>query len=119
MKMKQVKVDVMLVEGDNITKAILDLIPILNIRKLVLGTTESSLRYHINVNYPTVTTTFSETSNFQSIFLVMTCNYAVNMNLKGNRSQKEEMGLLIRSFTMHPKPVRLRLSPGGRKSSTG
>ncbi|KAG6639186.1 U-box domain-containing protein 35-like isoform X2 [Carya illinoinensis] len=40
----KVKVDVMLVEGDNITKAILDLIPILNIRKLVLGTTESSLR---------------------------------------------------------------------------
>ncbi|XP_041027614.1 U-box domain-containing protein 35-like isoform X2 [Juglans microcarpa x Juglans regia] len=40
----KVKVDVMLVEGDNITKAIVDLIPILNIRKLVLGTTESSLR---------------------------------------------------------------------------
>lgn len=45
-KNEQVKVDLLLVESDNIVKAILDLIPVLNITKLVLGTTELSLRYN-------------------------------------------------------------------------
>ncbi|KAL5838888.1 hypothetical protein ACOSQ3_016057 [Xanthoceras sorbifolium] len=40
----QVKVDTMLVESDMVAKALLDLIPILNIRKLVVGTTKSSVR---------------------------------------------------------------------------
>ncbi|KAB1221654.1 U-box domain-containing protein 35 [Morella rubra] len=40
----EIKVDVKLVESDNIAKSILSLIPILNITKLVVGTTESSLR---------------------------------------------------------------------------
>lgn len=40
----QVKVDTLLVESDMIAKAILDLIPILNIKKLVLGTNKSNLR---------------------------------------------------------------------------
>ncbi|PIN01060.1 Ubiquitin--protein ligase [Handroanthus impetiginosus] len=40
----QVKVDTILIESDMEAKAILDLIPILNIRKLVLGTTKSNLR---------------------------------------------------------------------------
>lgn len=39
-----VKVDTLLVESDMIAKAILDLIPILNIKKLVLGTNKSNLR---------------------------------------------------------------------------
>lgn len=42
--MVQVKVDTLLVESDMIAKAILDLIPILNIKKLVLGTNKSNLR---------------------------------------------------------------------------
>lgn len=42
---KQVKVDTILIESEMVSKAILDLIPIVNIRKLVLGTTKSSLRY--------------------------------------------------------------------------
>jgi hypothetical protein len=44
--MKQVKVDTILIESDMIARAILDLIPILNIRKLVVGTTKPSLRYN-------------------------------------------------------------------------
>lgn len=40
----KVKVDTILIESDLVAKAILDLIPILNIRKLVLGTTKSTLR---------------------------------------------------------------------------
>ncbi|KAL2495507.1 Adenine nucleotide alpha hydrolase-like superfamily protein [Forsythia ovata] len=40
----QVKVDTILIESDMEAKAILDLIPILNIRKLVLCTTKSNLR---------------------------------------------------------------------------
>lgn len=40
----KVKVDTILIESDLESKAILDLIPILNIRKLVLGTTKSNLR---------------------------------------------------------------------------
>ncbi|KAL3521803.1 hypothetical protein ACH5RR_014637 [Cinchona calisaya] len=40
----QVKVDTILIESDMEAKAILDLIPILNIRKLVLGTTKANLR---------------------------------------------------------------------------
>nr|XP_027087544.1 uncharacterized protein LOC113708990 [Coffea arabica] len=40
----QVKVDTILIESDAEAKAILDLIPILNIRKLVLGTTKAILR---------------------------------------------------------------------------
>ncbi|OAY41230.1 U-box domain-containing protein 35 [Manihot esculenta] len=40
----KVKVDTILVESDMVAKAILDLIPILNIKKLVLGTSKSSLR---------------------------------------------------------------------------
>lgn len=39
-----VKVDTILIESDGLPKAILDLIDILNIRKLVLGITKSSLR---------------------------------------------------------------------------
>ncbi|XWS18110.1 hypothetical protein CRYUN_Cryun32bG0013500 [Craigia yunnanensis] len=38
----KVKVDTMLIESDMVAKAILDLIPILNIRKLVVGTTNSN-----------------------------------------------------------------------------
>lgn len=45
--MAQVKVETMLIESDMVAKAILDLIPVLNIRKLVIGTTKSSLRYFI------------------------------------------------------------------------
>ncbi|XP_068643909.1 U-box domain-containing protein 33-like [Aristolochia californica] len=40
----QVNVDTILIESDNNSKAILDLIPILNVRKLVLGTTKPSSR---------------------------------------------------------------------------
>lgn len=40
----KVKADTMLIESDIVANAILDLIPILNIRKLVLGTSKSSLR---------------------------------------------------------------------------
>ena len=43
--MKQVKVDVVLIESSNIAKAIVEIIPILKIRKLVIGTAQSSLRY--------------------------------------------------------------------------
>lgn len=39
-----VKVDTVLIESDMIARAILDLIPILNITTLVLGTTKSNLR---------------------------------------------------------------------------
>ncbi|KAL0353331.1 UNVERIFIED_CONTAM: hypothetical protein Sangu_0914400 [Sesamum angustifolium] len=41
---KQVKVETILIESDMEAKAIVDLIPILNIRKLVVGTTKSNLR---------------------------------------------------------------------------
>lgn len=44
MKMK-VKVDTILIESDMEAKAILDLIPILNIRKLVLGASKATIRY--------------------------------------------------------------------------
>ncbi|KAK6124756.1 hypothetical protein DH2020_041508 [Rehmannia glutinosa] len=40
----QVKVDTILIESEMEAKAIVDLIPILNIKKLVLGTTKSDLR---------------------------------------------------------------------------
>ncbi|XP_071705532.1 uncharacterized protein [Rutidosis leptorrhynchoides] len=40
----KVKVETVLIESDTEAKAILDLIPILNIRKLVLGTTKSNLK---------------------------------------------------------------------------
>ncbi|KAG6641952.1 hypothetical protein I3843_09G107300 [Carya illinoinensis] len=39
-----VKFDTILIESDMVAKAILELIPVLNIRKLVVGTTKSSLR---------------------------------------------------------------------------
>ncbi|KAF5475000.1 hypothetical protein F2P56_006850 [Juglans regia] len=39
-----VKFDTILIESDMVAKAILELVPILNIRKLVVGTTKSSLR---------------------------------------------------------------------------
>lgn len=44
--MEQVKVDVMLIESDTVSKAILDLIPTQNIKTLVVGTTNSSMRYN-------------------------------------------------------------------------
>ncbi|KAH7545402.1 hypothetical protein FEM48_Zijuj01G0089700 [Ziziphus jujuba var. spinosa] len=40
----KVKVDTVMIESDSVGKAILDLIPILNIRKLVLGTSKSNSR---------------------------------------------------------------------------
>ncbi|KAK4588683.1 hypothetical protein RGQ29_019621 [Quercus rubra] len=40
----KVKVGVLLIESSNIAKAIVEIIPILKIRKLVIGTTQSSLR---------------------------------------------------------------------------
>ncbi|XP_057420158.1 U-box domain-containing protein 35-like [Lotus japonicus] len=40
----KVKVEVMLIEGDNVAKAIVDLVRNLNIRKLVIGTIKSNLR---------------------------------------------------------------------------
>ncbi|KAF3969444.1 hypothetical protein CMV_006774 [Castanea mollissima] len=40
----KVKVDVVLIESSSIAKAIVEIIPILKIRKLVIGTTQSSLR---------------------------------------------------------------------------
>ncbi|OVA19758.1 UspA [Macleaya cordata] len=40
----KVKVDTLLIESDDIAKAVIDLILILNIKKLVVGTTKSSLR---------------------------------------------------------------------------
>ncbi|XP_050288221.1 U-box domain-containing protein 35-like [Quercus robur] len=40
----KVKVDVVLIESSNIAKAIVEIIPILKIRKLVIGTAQSSLR---------------------------------------------------------------------------
>ncbi|XP_054778695.1 U-box domain-containing protein 35-like [Prosopis cineraria] len=40
----QVKVDTILIESDTVAKAILDLIPILNIQNLVIGTNKSNLR---------------------------------------------------------------------------
>lgn len=46
--MKQVKVDTILIESNTVASAIQDLIPILNIRTLVVGTTKSSLRYNFH-----------------------------------------------------------------------
>lgn len=43
---EKVKVETILIERETEGKAILDLIPILNIRKLVLGATKSSVRYN-------------------------------------------------------------------------
>lgn len=43
---EKVKVETILIESETEGKAILDLIPILNIRKLVLGATKSSVRYN-------------------------------------------------------------------------
>ncbi|KAF3451899.1 hypothetical protein FNV43_RR07995 [Rhamnella rubrinervis] len=40
----KVKVDTIVIESDTVAKAILDLIPILNMRKLIVGTSKSSLR---------------------------------------------------------------------------
>ncbi|XP_057445406.1 U-box domain-containing protein 35-like [Lotus japonicus] len=40
----KVKVEIMLIEADNVAKAILDLVRNLNIRKLVIGNTKSNLR---------------------------------------------------------------------------
>lgn len=40
----KVKVDTVLIESDMEGKAILDLIPILNIRKLVLGASKTAVR---------------------------------------------------------------------------
>lgn len=42
--MKQVKVDTILIESDFIAKAIIDLIPILQMKKLVIGANKSQLR---------------------------------------------------------------------------
>ncbi|KAJ1400368.1 UspA [Sesbania bispinosa] len=42
----KVKVEMMLIEGDNVAKVIVDLVGNLNIRKLVIGTTKSNLRCH-------------------------------------------------------------------------
>ncbi|KAL5056645.1 hypothetical protein RYX36_037327 [Vicia faba] len=42
----KVKVEMLLVEGNNIGKAIVELVKKLNIRKLVIGTTQSNLRKH-------------------------------------------------------------------------
>ena len=39
--MEQVKADTVLIESDMVARAILDVIPILNIRKLVLGANKS------------------------------------------------------------------------------
>ena len=49
--MEQVKVDTILIESDMVGKAILGLIPVLNIRKLVVGTAKStdSLRYIFDI----------------------------------------------------------------------
>lgn len=44
--LEKVKVDTVLIESDTEAKAMLDLIPILNITKLVLGTTKADLRYY-------------------------------------------------------------------------
>lgn len=38
----KVKVEMMLIEGDNVAEAIVDLVGNLNIRKLVIGTTQSN-----------------------------------------------------------------------------
>ncbi|KAI3466485.1 hypothetical protein Pfo_023148 [Paulownia fortunei] len=48
----QVKVDTILIESEMEAKAILDLIPILHIRKLVLGATKSTVRYNIHIIQP-------------------------------------------------------------------
>ncbi|XP_058771898.1 U-box domain-containing protein 35-like [Vicia villosa] len=42
----KVKVEMLLIEGDNVGKAIVDLVKNLNIRKLVIGITQSNLRKH-------------------------------------------------------------------------
>ncbi|XP_019463159.1 PREDICTED: U-box domain-containing protein 33-like [Lupinus angustifolius] len=39
----KVKVEIMLIEGDNVAKAIVDIVGTLNIRKLVIGTTKANL----------------------------------------------------------------------------
>ncbi|CAL5199492.1 unnamed protein product [Lathyrus oleraceus] len=44
----KVKVDVLFIEDDNVVKAIVDLVMSLNIRKLVIGTTQSNLRKHVS-----------------------------------------------------------------------
>ncbi|KAL5056642.1 hypothetical protein RYX36_037324 [Vicia faba] len=43
----KVKVEMLLIENDNIGKAIVDLVKNLSIRKLVIGTTQSNLRKHV------------------------------------------------------------------------
>nr|XP_015895491.2 U-box domain-containing protein 35-like isoform X1 [Ziziphus jujuba var. spinosa] len=42
--MRQVKVDTVIIESDIVSKALIDLIPTLNIRKLVVGTSKSNFR---------------------------------------------------------------------------
>lgn len=45
----KVKVDTILIESDTEAKAILDLMPICNIRRLILGTSKANLKYEISL----------------------------------------------------------------------
>lgn len=49
--MEQVKVEMKLIEGDNAARAIVDLVENLNIRKLVIGITQSNLRNRVRDPY--------------------------------------------------------------------
>ncbi|CAK8569108.1 unnamed protein product [Lathyrus sativus] len=44
----KVKVEMLLIEGDDVAKAIAELVKNLNIRKLVIGTSQSNLRKHVS-----------------------------------------------------------------------
>lgn len=44
--------DTILIESDLVAKALLDLIPILQIRNLVVGANKSQLRYNVLLMYP-------------------------------------------------------------------
>ncbi|XP_058727731.1 U-box domain-containing protein 35-like [Vicia villosa] len=44
----KVKVEILLIEGDNVGEAVVELVKNLNIRKLVIGTAQSNLRKHVS-----------------------------------------------------------------------
>jgi hypothetical protein len=81
--MKQVKVDTILIESDMVASAIRDLIPILNIRTLVVGTTKSSLRY----NYKHVTF-----SHLHVLCIYKTCDSIYEMGTRTCRKLRSKRG---------------------------
>ncbi|CAK8564512.1 unnamed protein product [Lathyrus sativus] len=101
----KVKVEILLIEDDNVGEALVELVKNLNIRKLVIGTAESNLRKHASRKLnSTVEMVLKSVEEKCDVKIICKGRQVVDEMINGSTSQHDEMDGFVPIKRFMPNP---------------